>query len=91
MTGFTLGQAALLGYTRQDDVLRKGPGPMIEFLTLFALPAVLLALLVSLGFGLFAMNRTGDEARERSGKMMGWRIGLHLAAFAIIILIMALR
>lgn len=64
---------------------------MAEFLTFFALPAVLLALAVSLGLGLFAMNRTGEEARARSAKMMGWRIGLHLAAFAIIILIMALR
>ncbi len=64
---------------------------MAEFLTIIALPAVLLALVVSLGLGLFAMNRPGEEARERSGKMMGWRVGLHLAALALIILIMALR
>lgn len=64
---------------------------MVEFLTMFALPAVLLAVLASLGLGLLAMNRTGDAAREQSGKLMRWRVGLHLAAFALIILIMVLR
>lgn len=64
---------------------------MVDFLTLVALPAVLLAVLVSLGLGLFAMNRAGEEAREQSTRLMRWRIGLHVAAFAVIILIMVLR
>ena len=64
---------------------------MVEFLTMFALPAVLLAILASLGLGLLAMNRTGDEARAQSGRLMQWRIGLHVLAFALIVLIMIFR
>jgi hypothetical protein len=64
---------------------------MFPFLTMIALPLVLVAVLVSLGMGLLAMNKTGEEARERSSKLMRWRVGLHLAAFGIIVLIMLLR
>ena len=64
---------------------------MIEFLTMFALPAVLVAVFVSLVLGLIAMNRSGDMAREQSNKLMRWRVGLHLAALGLIVLIMLLR
>lgn len=65
--------------------------PMIEFLTMFALPAVLVAVFVSLVLGLIAMNRSGDKAREQSNTLMRWRVGLHLAALGLIVLIMLLR
>lgn len=64
---------------------------MSDFLIMFALPAVLVAVLVSLVLGLIAMNRPGDAARERSNIMMRWRVGLQLAALVLIVLIMLLR
>ena len=64
---------------------------MFAFLTMIALPLVLVAVLVSLVMGLLAMNKTGEEARERSSKLMRWRVGLHVAALGLIVLIMLLR
>lgn len=64
---------------------------MSGFLTMFVLPAVILAVVVSLGLGLLAMNRSGEAAREQSNKLMRWRVGLQVAALGLIVVIMLVR
>jgi hypothetical protein len=54
----------------------------------FAIPAALLAVLVTLGFGLFALFRGGDFGRSHSNKLM--RLRVVLQAVAVVVLMAAL-
>ena len=47
----------------------------------------MLAVLITLGFGIFNMYRSDDKARSRSNKLMRLRVILQFAAVLIIIAI----
>jgi hypothetical protein len=53
-----------------------------------AIPAALLAVLVTLGFGLYSLFRGGDYGRSRSNKLM--RLRVVMQAVAILVLLAAL-
>ena len=54
----------------------------------FAIPAALLAVLITLGFGLHALFRGGDYGRSNSNKLM--RLRVVLQAVAVVVLMAAL-
>ncbi|OLF71830.1 hypothetical protein AWH62_11890 [Maricaulis sp. W15] len=51
----------------------------------------MLAVLVTLGFGVFNMYRSDDKARSRSNKLMRLRVVLQFAAVLIIIAIFLVK
>lgn len=54
----------------------------------FAIPAALLAVLITLGFGLYALFKGGEYGRSNSNKLMRMRVVLQ--AVAILVLMSAL-
>ena len=55
------------------------------------LAVVLVAIVGVLIFGVVSMGKGGEKGRERSNKMMRWRVGLQFAAVIVVVLIMLLR
>ena len=55
--------------------------------TLFAVavPAALLAVLITLGFGLFALFRGGEYGRSNSNKLMRMRVALQFVAVLVLV------
>ena len=55
--------------------------------TLFtiAVPAALLAVLITLGFGLFALFKGGDYGRSNSNKLMRLRVALQFVAVLVLV------
>lgn len=47
----------------------------------------MLAVVIVLGFGIFNLFRSGDEARSRSNKLMRLRVVLQFSAVVLIVLI----
>jgi len=64
---------------------------MLNFMTFVLLPLAVLAVVISLLLGLLAMNKSGEEARLRSNKMMRWRVGLQIFAIILILGIAIMR
>lgn len=55
--------------------------------TLFAIaiPAALLAVLITLGFGLFALFKGGDYGRSNSNKLMRLRVAFQFVAVLVLV------
>ncbi len=51
----------------------------------FAIPVALLAVLITLGFGIYALYRGGDFGRSYSNKLMRLRIVLQAVAIALLV------
>lgn len=54
----------------------------------FAVPALLVVVVVILGMGLYQMTQSGDEHREKSNKLMRWRIATQAAVVVLLLLMM---
>lgn len=50
-----------------------------------AIPLALLAVLITLGFGLYSLFRGGDYARSNSNKLMRLRVALQFVAIVILV------
>ena len=46
----------------------------------------LVAVLIPLGMGLYAMARGGEYDRERSTRLMGWRVKLQAVAILMLVI-----
>lgn len=57
----------------------------MERFIIIALPIMLLAVVVTLGFGLFALFKGGDFGRSYSNKLMRLRIVLQLVAVLVLV------
>ena len=57
-------------------------GLVIDILIALAM----LAVVVTLGMGLYSMARGGEYDRERSTKLMGWRVKLQAVAVGLLVL-----
>jgi hypothetical protein len=55
-------------------------GDLINILIL----AAILAVTVTLGFGIWSLNRGGDADRSRSNKLMRLRVGLQAVAIVLL-------
>ena len=55
-------------------------GDIINILILVAI----LAVTVTLGFGIYSLHKGGDEDRSRSNKLMRLRVGLQAAAIVLL-------
>jgi len=64
--------------------LRAYNAPMRDAFTLLV-PLSLLAVLVTLGFGIFALFRGGDFGRSYSNKLMRLRVVLQAVAIALLV------
>ena len=55
--------------------------------TLFAIavPVALLAVLITLGFGLFSLFKGGEFARSNSNKLMRMRVALQFVAVLVLV------
>ncbi len=59
---------------------------MQEWLT-YALYAVIGGVFIVLGFGIFNLLRTDDQARSRSNKLMRLRVAMQFAAILLLVAI----
>ena len=50
-----------------------------------AIPVALLAVLITLGFGLFALFKGGDYGRSNSSKLMRLRVALQFVAILVLV------
>lgn len=59
-------------------------GPVRDIFDLL-IPAALIAVLVTLGFGLYALFRGGDYGRSRSNKLMRLRVLMQFVAVIVLV------
>lgn len=57
----------------------------METLFNFLIPVALVAVLVTLGFGLFSLFRGGDFARSNSNKLMRARVAFQFVAILVLV------
>ena len=56
---------------------------MGDFINILILVAIL-AVTVTLGFGIYSLHKGGDEDRSRSNKLMRLRVGLQAVAIVLL-------
>lgn len=64
---------------------------MSTFLAFYVLPVLVAAVVIVLIMGLLALNKPGDEARERSNKLMRWRVGLQSVTIVLALIVVVMH
>lgn len=57
----------------------------MDTLFLILIPIALLAVVVTLGLGIFSLLKGGEFSRKHSNRLMRWRVALQAVAVAILI------